>query len=139
MKKYFITLICFLNFLTTSNAIEFNRVILPDFQIVGRDLKDYIPFSDKNFNVNFMKYPTQLVIDIHNGNIAGMRIYYDKSVSFEEVEDSINKIYGDWQLSKNEKPPLSLWRVVPQEMAIQLSVDDNGLVQIIVLPFRSHR
>ena len=121
--------------LTVSNAIENTEIILPDTQIIGMDLKNYVPFHDDK-SVTNKKYPMQLVIDTDNGIIVGVKAVYDKSVSFIEAESSINKFYGDWHISRNEKPLTSLWRVPPKELAIQLSLDDNGYVQVIIMPFK---
>jgi len=121
--------------LTESNAIETTEVILPDTQILGMDLKNYVPFHDDKSAAN-KKYPIQLVVDADNGRIVGVKAVYDKSVSFIEAESSINKFYRDWHISRNEKPLMSLWRVTPEEIAIQLSLDSNGYVEVIFLPFK---
>jgi len=121
--------------LTVSNAIETTEVILPDTQIIGMDLKNYVPFHDDK-SATQKKYPMQLVIDADNGKIVGVKALYDKSVSFIEAESSINKFYGDWHISRSEKPLTSLWRVTPKEIAIQLSLYSNGYVEVIILPFK---
>ncbi len=134
MKRYFIVLFSVLIILFANNSMGSNGVILPELQITGKYLKDYVPFPGNNINVT--KYPAQLVIDSDNGKIVGIKALYDKSVSFSEVEFSINNIYGDWQFSKNEEPQISLWRVTAKKIAISLSIDDNGLAMLIVLPFK---
>jgi len=135
MKFYLITVVVLFNILVTSSSMGRAGVGLPDFQIVGKSLDDYILFSNNTQSV--VKYPKQLIIDTNKGSIVGLVLFYDKSVSFSDVELSINEIYGNWKLTKSYDPQISLWRVTPKKISIQLSINESGLVEVIILPFRN--
>jgi len=74
-------------------------------------------------------YPKQVSIDVRDSCPMGVMARYDKSVSIQEVKAAIDQRYGKWALSENDDAsvPVKLWRVEPEEFAIQLSVVDKGM------------
>jgi hypothetical protein len=57
---------------------------------------------------------------------------YDKSVTIDDVEASINEHYSKWVYGK-PTPTLKLWRIEPEKFVIQLSSHKSG-PQVIYLP-----
>jgi hypothetical protein len=83
-------------------------------------------------------YPAQLLTDLANGEIVGVTAVYDKSVSATEIRAAINAFYGKWQLAFHDDASdtkLWLWRVEPEQLAIQLSDRDDGVRQVTYLKF----
>lgn len=94
------------------------------------------------------KYPKQLRIDFSDGSTIttpngslfefpagtpyGLTAVYDKSVTIEAVEASINEHYAKWTYGA-PTPKLKLWRVEPEKFAIQLTSNKDG-PQVIYLP-----
>jgi hypothetical protein len=74
-----------------------------------------------------------------------MTAWYDRSVSVDDLAAAIDEQYGKWTVPHFEKGPLRLWRVEPENFAIQLAVLDkrdekrgvaeSGTKQVILLPF----
>ena len=83
-------------------------------------------------------YPAQLLTDLVNGEIVGLTAVYDKSVSTAEIRAAFNAFYGKWQLAFHDDTSdtkLWLWRVEPEQLAIQLSDRDDGVKQVTYLKF----
>jgi hypothetical protein len=95
------------------------------------------------------KYPKQLRIDFSNGSTIttpngslfefpngvpyGLTAVYDKSVTIEAVEASINEHYAKWTYS-DPTPNLKLWRVESEKFVIQLTSRKKDGPQVIYLP-----
>jgi len=69
-------------------------------------------------------FPRQVIVDVFGDESCprGIVALYDKSVSMENLEASIDELYGRWGHTDNETLPVKLWRVEPQQFAIQLAV-----------------
>lgn len=52
-----------------------------------------------------------------------------------DVKAAIDERYGKWANASNSTAPVKLWRVEPEKLAIQLAVNDDGMVQLIYLIF----
>ena len=135
MKKYFVLFAFFFILTACKGKEETNRVMLPDPQIIGKNINNSLALFDKKSNSK-EKYPIQVVVDAERGHIKGIIAVYSKTFSFADVALSIDELYGNWRISKTDNPPMELWRVTPKKIGIQLSINDNGLVQVIILPFR---
>ena len=95
------------------------------------------------------KYPKQLRIDFSDGSTIttpngslfefpngvpyGLTAVYDKSVTIDDVEASINEHYSKWVYGK-PTPTLKLWRIEPEKFVIQLSSNKKSGPQVIYLP-----
>jgi hypothetical protein len=93
------------------------------------------------------KYPKQLRIDFSDGSTIttpnlslfefpngvpyGLTAVYDKSVTIEDVEASINDHYSKWVYGDPTR--LKLWRIEPEKFVIHLSSNKNG-PEVIYLP-----
>jgi hypothetical protein len=92
------------------------------------------------------KYPKQLRIDFSDGSPTGhgslfeipdgapygLTAVYDKSVTIEAVEASIDEHYAKWAYG-DPTPTGKLWRIEPQKFVIQLTSQKDG-PQVIYLP-----
>jgi len=135
MKKFCVYIILVFNSLSVSSALSAQNINLPNSDLIAKNLNESAMFLSSNG-----KYPIELVLDIKEKSIVGIKAVYDKSVTFSEAGASINQIYGEWQISNSQEPRLSLWRITPKKIAIQLSLTDScgsegELVQILILPF----
>lgn len=52
----------------------------------------------------------------------GLEAIYEKSVSMDDLKVAIDKEYGQWAQPGNANLPVKLWRVEPEQFAIQLAV-----------------
>jgi len=73
-------------------------------------------------------YPSQVLTDVVEGEIVGLTAVYDKSVSTKELADAINGGYRKWSLMGG---PVWCWRVVADQVAIQLSQREDGTKLLI--------
>src|SRR5260370_12678835 len=76
-------------------------------------------------------YPAQLQTDLVNGEIVGLIAVYDRSVSTMEIRAAFNAFYGKWQLAFHDdtsNTKLCLLRIEPEQLAIQLSDRDDGVI-----------
>lgn len=72
-------------------------------------------------------YPRQMVVDIFGDNPCplGMEAIYEKSVSMDDLKVAIDREYGQWGQPGNANLPVKLWRVDPEQFAIQLAVTED--------------
>lgn len=78
-------------------------------------------------------YPRNLSIDVENDAILGITAHYDKSSRYEDIKAAIDERYGKWILIDDPASPVKVWKVVPEQIAIQLAIDDEGMNQVIYL------
>jgi hypothetical protein len=125
------------------------HVVLPNPKLLGCSSVTCVQLWLINGPVPDAKYPKQLRIDLSDGSTIttpngslfefpngvsyGLTAVYDKSVTIEAVEASINEHYAKW---KYGDPTLAvkLWRVSPEKFVIQLTKSDEGAPQVIYLP-----
>lgn len=124
------------------------HVVLPNPKLLGCESLTCSQLWLNNDAVPDAKYPKQLRIDFSDGSTIttpngslfefpngvpyGLTAIYDKSVTIEDVEASINEHYSKWVYG-NPTPTLKLWRIEPEKFVIQLSSHKSGL-QVIYLP-----
>jgi hypothetical protein len=76
--------------------------------------------------------PNGSLFEFPNGVPYGLTAVYDKSVTIDDVEASINEHYSKWVYGK-PTPNLKLWRIEPEKFVIQLSSHKSG-PRVIYLP-----
>ena len=124
------------------------HVVLPNPKLLGCESVACSQLWLINDPVPDAKYPKQLRIDFSDGSTIttpngsifefpagtpyGLTAFYDKSVSIEAVEASINEHYAKWTYGV-PAPKLKLWRVEPEKFVISLTSDKDG-PQVIYLP-----
>lgn len=81
--------------------------------------------------------PWQVSLDFADGKVIGLTALYDQPVSINEVRAAIDARYLKWANKSNDDRtvPVKLWRIEPETVAIQLCVNDDGMVQLIYLIF----
>lgn len=67
-----------------------------------------------------------------DGAPYGLMAFYDKSVTIEAVEASIDEHYAKWAYG-DQTPTGKMWRVEPEKFVIQLSSHKDG-PWVIYLP-----
>ncbi len=78
-------------------------------------------------------YPAQILTDVVDGEIVGLTAVYDKSVSTPELQAAFDALYSKAKTVQGNKG--SVWRVEPEQLAIQLSGRDDGAKQVTYLKF----
>lgn len=76
-------------------------------------------------------YPAQVLTDVVNGEVVGLTAIYDKSVSVKELRSAINALYPN--AAAHGLP--DMWRVEPEQLAIQLSDWKDGTKWVVYLKF----
>jgi len=66
--------------------------------------------------------PAQIRLDTVNDEITGLTAVYEKSVSTQEIRAAIDSVYGKSRMA-TDSDKLWLWRVEPQQLAIQLAAE----------------
>jgi hypothetical protein len=78
-------------------------------------------------------YPAQILTDVVDGEIVGLTAVYDKSVSTQELQTAVDALYSKSKVVLGSK--LFVWRVEPEQLAIQLSGKADGAKQVTFLKF----
>lgn len=81
-------------------------------------------------------YPKQLIIDFKGGRPYGLTAIYDKAAPTGAIKAALNKDYGKWAVPRLDSPPVTMWRVEPEKLVIQLGTTDDGMPQLIYLSSR---
>ena|SRR5271156_1538130 len=137
-----ITLACCVSIAATTNV----HVVLPNPKLLGCQSVACSQLWLINDPVPDAKYPKQLRIDFSDGSPTGrgsllgmpdgapygLTAFYDKSVTIEAVEASIDEHYAKWAYG-DPTPTGKLWRVEPEKFVIQLSSHKDG-PWVIYLP-----
>ena len=118
-----------------SEARNTQVIVLPDFKLAGASVPNLSRLWPDRPTDTGAIYPKMLSIDMDSGVVQGLTATYDKSVSIDELQASINARYGKFALAGFETTPLKLWRVEPEKFAISLSVAEDGMKQLIYLKF----
>ena len=124
------------------------HIVLPNPKLLGCASVTCSQLWLNNDAVPDAKYPKQLRIDFSDGSTIttpngslfefpngvpyGLTAVYNKSVTIDDVEASINERYSKWVYGK-PTPNLKLWRIEPEKFVIQLSSHKSG-PQVIYLP-----
>jgi hypothetical protein len=80
-------------------------------------------------------YPWQVSLDYNHGSVIGLTALYDDPSSVDDVRTAVNQRYGKFAFDSNGKTPVNLWRVEPEKLAISLSTNKYGMVQLTYLTF----
>ncbi len=100
-------------------------IILPNLRLLACRSADCSQlWSEESTNTNAVS-AKQLIIDFDHGCVYGMRAFYEKSVSFDDLGAAIDGKYGKWTVPQFEKGPMRLWRVEPEKFSIQMVVLDK--------------
>jgi hypothetical protein len=136
-----ITLASWASVAATTNV----HVVLPNPKLLGCESVTCSQLWLNNDAVPDAKYPKQLRIDFSDGSPTGhgslfgipdgapygLMAVYDKSVTIQAVEASIDEHYAKW--AYGETATGKLWRIEPEKFVIQLSSQKDGPL-LIYLP-----
>ncbi len=146
MKKVIATAALALLLAPFQTAKEQNggRVVLPNPKLLRCRSSDCSQLWSDNPEADAV-LPTQIRVDVDHNCIYGFTALYDKSVSIDAVEAAINERYKNSVYADSANLPVKLWRVEPEQLAIQLSTADKkdekrnfagaGTKVVIFLPF----
>lgn len=102
-------------------------VVLPSPQLIHCRSVDCSQLWNRNGEP--AAYPAQVLTDVVNGEVVGLTAVYDKSVSIEDLRSAIDTLYPN--AAVHGLP--GLWRVEPEQLAIQLSDWKDGTKRVIYL------
>jgi len=115
-----------------AHAIE--NIMIPNPNMIGKSAYECkIIFLNRNENTS-SEYPLQIIFDLKNEKISGMITYYDKTVPYVKVVQSIDCLYGKWEKKDLRIDDLRLYRVETENFVINLSRDEDDITQLIFLP-----
>lgn len=110
------------------------KVILPDPNLI-RCRTSSCPSVLPDGKDPRVVYPWQVLLDYNNGSVIGLTALYDDPTSVDDVRAAINQRYGKFAFDSDGKTPVNVWRVEPEKLAISLSTNEYGMVQLIYLTF----
>ena len=110
------------------------KVILPDPKLIRCATSTCPPVLPDGKDPRAV-YPWQVSLDYTNGSIIGLTALYDDPTSVNDVRTAVNERYAKFALKSNGKTLENLWRVEPEKIAISLSANEYGMVQLIYLSF----
>ncbi len=111
------------------------RVVLPNLALAGcktGSCSQVLP--DKAADPD-ATYPWQVMVDINGGEVIGLIALYDQPTTMDDLQAAVDERYGKFAMAQFRTGPARLWRVEPENTAIQLSVAGSGMVQLIYLTF----
>jgi hypothetical protein len=114
------------------------KIVLPNSQLIHCHSAECSQLWKQDSGDGGVLFPAQVLTDLVNGEVVGLTAVYDKSVSSAELRSAINTLYGKWSFLGS---PTTLWRVGPEQLAIQLYERNDGTKQLIYLKvgtFGSH-
>ncbi len=107
------------------------KIVLPNAQLIHCRSAQCSQLWKQESQDGDAIYPSQVLTDVVNGEVVGLTAVYDESASTKELEATVNAGFGEWSLGG----PAWCWRVVPDQIAIQLSQREDGTKQLIYLKF----
>ena len=119
---------------TRAEPVPGTRIVLPDSKLIGCKADSCPPVLQENSTQPTSVYPWQVALDYNRGSVIGLTAVYDQPTTVDDVAAAVNERYGKWART-DFKGPLRLWRVEPERFVISLTVNGNGMVQLIYLTF----
>ena len=112
------------------------HVVLPNAYLVGCKAPScYQVLPDASSDPSAV-YPWQVRLDFNQPAIIGLIALYDQPTSMDDVQAAVDARYGKWAMADFRTGPVRLWRVEPPEkFVINLSVNDDGMAQLIYLSY----
>jgi hypothetical protein len=110
------------------------KVILPDPNVI-RCTPSNCPSVLPDGRDPHVVYPWQVSLDYNHGSVIGLTALYDDPTSIDDVRAAVNERYGKFALTSNGKILENNWRVESEQIAIGLSTNEYGMVQLIYLSF----
>jgi hypothetical protein len=110
------------------------KIILPDPKVIRCSTSNCPPVLPDGKDPRVV-YPWQVSLDYNNGSVIGLTALYDDPTSVNDVRTAVNERWGKFALKSNGKILENLWRVEPEQLAISLSTNEYGMVQLIYLTF----
>jgi hypothetical protein len=126
MKRVIAAVVLMLGLAHFQTAKEENgrRFVLPNPQLLRCSSSDCFQLWSEKPEANAV-FPKQVIIDMNQNCIYGLRALYDKSIPVDDIKSAIDERYAKWARADFVNSPLKLWRVEPEKFAIQLSVADK--------------
>ena len=112
------------------------KIVLPNPQLIHCHSAECSQLWKQDSGDGSAVYPAQVLTDLVNGEVVGLTAAYDKSVSTKELQAAINTLYGKWSIISG--PVLWVWRVEPEQLAIQLADGKDGAKEVIYLKFGTY-
>lgn len=110
------------------------KIILPDPKVI-RCSTSSCPAVLPDGKDPRVVYPWQVSLDYNNGSVIGLTALYDDPTSVDDVRAAVDERYGKFAFDSNGKTPVDMWRVEPEKLAVSLSTNEYGMVQLIYLTF----
>lgn len=120
----------------TGGKTEGTNLILPNPKLVGCGSPDCQQLWRDAAATPVATFPKQLSLDFKGRYTYGVTAKYDKVTPIRNIKSAVDKQYGKWAVSGFTEPPLMMWRVEEEGLAIQLGVTDDGMPQLIYLSLR---
>jgi len=109
------------------------KVVLPNPQLVHCRSAECSQLWKQDSTDGGTLYPAQVLTDFVNGEVVGLTVVYDKSVSKEELRAAINALFLNSPQVAND-----VWRVEPEQLAISLFDGSDGAKEITYLKFGTY-
>jgi hypothetical protein len=109
------------------------KIVLPNPRLIHCRSVDCSQLWKQDSGDGGVVYPAQILTDVADGEIVGITAVYDKSVSTQELQAAVDALYSKSKAVQGSK--LFIWRVEPEQLAIQLSGRDDGAKQLTYLKF----
>jgi hypothetical protein len=113
------------------------KIVLPNPQLIHCRSAECSQLWKDDSGEGRAVYPSQVLTDVVNGEVVGLTAVYDKSVSTQEIRAAIDTLYAKWKLDLHGGK-MALWRVESDQIAIDLSDQDDGTKQVIYLKFGTY-
>ncbi|MGA2744843.1 MAG: hypothetical protein ABSE44_09155 [Candidatus Sulfotelmatobacter sp.] len=109
------------------------KIVLPNPRLIHCRSVDCSQLWKQDSGDGGAVYPAQILTDVVDGEIVGLTAVYDKSVSTQELQAAVDALYSKSIAVQGSKG--CVWRVEPEQLAIQLSGRNDGATQLTYLKF----
>jgi hypothetical protein len=126
---------CLLASLSAGGQVGDNtrKIILPNPQLIHCHSAECSQLWKQDSGDGGAVYPAQVLTDFVNGEVVGLTAVYDKSVSMQELRAAIDTLYAKSRVAHLDGKLISIWRVGPEQLVVQLADRGDGTKSVIYL------
>ena len=111
-----------------------HKIVLPNPQLIRCRAAGCSQLWKQDSDDGDPVYPAQVLTDLVKGEVVGLTVVYDKSVSTEEIRAAVNRLYGK-RTPSFHTDSMSTWRIEEEQFAISIFDGTDGAKELTYLKF----
>jgi hypothetical protein len=109
------------------------NILLPNPDMLGSKISECISIFSKVESAVETNYPETVQFDIQEKKVTGIMLIYSEAINIDEVQNSIDALYGKWFDKGLHINGVKVWRISPSGFTISLSKNDDNKIQVIFM------